>query len=122
MAGRHVGARLVAFNLCMVHKDAIHAQYIGLDYTVALDWHLYHLVFRDVVSWGIAHGYRWYRSSGLNYDPKLHLRMVLDPLDLYVRHRSPIANALMKIALPWIEPTQYDEHLKQFPNYSELRG
>ncbi len=118
---RHNG-RLVAFNLCMVHDDAIYAQYIGLDYTVALDWHLYYCVFRDVVSWAIENGYRWYRSSGLNYDPKLHLRMQLDPLDLYVRHRWVVANEVMKIALPWLEPTQYDENLKKFPNFQELRG
>jgi hypothetical protein len=114
--------RIVAFNLCMVHEDAIYDQYIGLDYTVALDLHLYHYTFRDIMSWAIANGYKWYRSNGLNYDPKLHLRMQLDPLDLYVRHRSPIANAVMKAVLPWLEPTQYDKHLKRFHNYNDLRG
>ncbi len=116
------GGRIVAFNLCMVHGDAIYDQYIGLDYTVALDLHLYHYTFRDIASWAMANGYKWYRSNGLNYDPKLHLRMQLDPLDLYVRHRWSIANAVMKIVLPWLEPTQYDKHLKKFPNYHELRG
>ncbi|MBI4724758.1 MAG: GNAT family N-acetyltransferase [Rhodomicrobium sp.] len=113
--------KIVAFNLCMVHEDAIYDQYIGLDYAVALDLHLYHYTFRDIMNWAIDNGYRWYRSNGLNYDPKLHLRMQLDPLDLYVRHRSPAANAVMKILLPWLEPTQYDKHLKKFPNYHELR-
>lgn len=114
--------RAVAFNLCIVHGDSIYDQYIGLDYDVALDLHLYHYTFRDIVEWAIAHGYKWYRSNGLNYDPKLHLRMQLDPLDLYVRHRSSIANAIMKLVLPWLEPTRYDKHLKRFPNYRELRG
>lgn len=114
--------RIVAFNLCMVHEDSIYDQYIGLDYTVALDLHLYHYTFRDIMSWAIENGYKWYRSNGLNYDPKLHLRMQLDPLDLYVRHRSPVANAVMKVVLPWLEPTQYDKHLKKFHNYADLRG
>ncbi len=114
--------RIVAFNLCMVHDDIIYDQYIGLDYTVALDLHLYHYTFRDIVSWAITNNYRWYRSNGLNYDPKLHLRMNLDPLDIYVRHRSPVANAGIKIVLPWLEPTQYDKHLNKFPNYADLRG
>jgi Acetyltransferase (GNAT) domain len=114
--------RAVAFNLCMVHDDTIYDQYIGLDYTVALDLHLYHYTIRDIMAWAIANGYEWYRSNGLNYDPKLHLRMQLDPLDLYVRHRSRIANAVMKIVLPWLEPTQYDKHLKKFSNYDDLRG
>jgi hypothetical protein len=104
----------------MVHGDAIYAEYIGLDYSVALDLHLYHYVFRDMVSWAIANGYKWFRSSGLNYDPKLHLRHLLDPIDLYVRHTSTPINAVLKHILPSLEPTQYDETLAKFRNYQEL--
>ena len=50
------------------------AEYLGLDYACALDLHLYHYAFRDVVSWAMASGYKSFRSPGLNYDPKLHLR------------------------------------------------
>jgi hypothetical protein len=114
--------RIVAFTLCMIEGDAIHAEYIGLDYSVALDLHLYHYAVRDMISWAMAQGYRCLRSSGLNYDPKLHLRHVLDPTDLYVRHTSLVINAVLKRILPWIEPTRYDPTLKKFPNYRELWG
>src|SRR5262249_43822270 len=100
----------------------IYDQYIGLDYTVALDFHLYHYTIRDIMSWAIGNGFHWYRSNGLNYDPKLHLRMQLDPLDLYVRHRSTALNAVLKLVLPWLEPTRHDKYLKKFPNYHELWG
>jgi GNAT acetyltransferase-like protein len=112
--------RLVAFATCMVHGDAIYAEYIGLDYDVAIDLHLYHYVFRDMVSWAIANGYKSFRSSGLNYDPKLHLRHVLDPIDLYVRHTSAPINAVLKRILPVLEPTRYDQTLAKFRNYKEL--
>jgi hypothetical protein len=112
--------RLVAFTLCMIEGDAMYPEYIGLDYSVALDLHLYHYAVRDMISWAISHGYKWLRSSGLNYDPKLHLRHRLDPTDLYVRHTSTIINAVLKRILPWIEPTRYDPTLKKFPNYHEL--
>jgi hypothetical protein len=104
----------------MVHGDAIYAEYIGLDYNVALDLHLYHYVFRDMVGWAIANGYKWLRGSGLNYDPKLHLRHLLDPIDLYVRHTSTPINAVLKRILPALEPTRYDETLAKFRNYQEL--
>ncbi|MFT4078364.1 GNAT family N-acetyltransferase [Rhodomicrobium sp.] len=116
------GDRIVAFNLCMVHNEAIYDQYIGLDYEVALDLHLYHYTIRDIMSWAMANGYKRYISNGLNYDPKHHLRMQLDPLDLYARHRSPIINAALKVVLPYLEPTKYDPHLKKFANYSDLRA
>ncbi|BAT59713.1 hypothetical protein GJW-30_1_02246 [Variibacter gotjawalensis] len=114
--------KIVAFNLCMVHADAIYDEYIGLDYTVALNLHLYHYTFRDVMNWAIAQGYKRFVSNGLNYDPKLHLRQELAPIDLYVRHTSAIANFGLGIALPLLEPTRYDKTLKKFPNYADLWG
>jgi hypothetical protein len=101
--------RVVAFTLCMLEGDALYAEYIGLDYSVALTLHLYHYAIRDMTSWAISNGYKWFRSSGLNYDPKLHLRHMLDPVDLYIRHISPAANAILKRILPLIEPTRYDQ-------------
>ena len=112
--------RIVGFTLCMIEGDSIYAEYIGLDYSVALDLHLYHYAVRDMMSWAILQGYKWLRSSGLNYDPKLHLRHVLDPTDLYVRHTSVIMNTVLKRILPLIEPTRYDPILRKFPNYREL--
>jgi hypothetical protein len=112
--------RVVAFGQCMVHGDTMFAEYLGLDYSVALKLHLYHYVFRDLVRWGMANGYKWFQSSGLNYDPKLHLRHRLKPVDLYVKHTSVIINRIMRMALPWLEPTRYDKTLKKFPDYCEL--
>lgn len=112
--------RIVAFTLCMLEGDRFYAEYVGLDYNIALDLHLYFHVVRDMTSWAIANGYKWFCSSGLNYDPKLHLRHRLDPVDLYVRHTLPLANVLLKRILPLMEPTRYDATLRKFSNYSEL--
>jgi predicted N-acyltransferase len=115
---RHTKA--VAFGACMVHGDTLFAEYLGLDYSVALELHLYHHVFRDLVRWAIANGCRWFQSTGLNYDPKLHLRHRLKPVDLYVRHTSTIVNVFMGAVLPLLEPTRHDSTLKKFPNYFDL--
>lgn len=112
--------KIVAFGSCLLQGDMIHAEYLGLDYTVALDLHLYHHTFRDLISWAIANGYKWFHSSALNYDPKLHLQYRLDPIDLYVRHTSTICNAVFSRILPWLEPTRYEKTLKEFANYNEL--
>ena len=110
----------MAFALCMIEGDKLYGEYIGLDYNVALDLHLYHYVMRDVISWGIENGFTSLMSSALNYAPKLQMRHVLEPLDLYVRHTSPLVNAILKRILPWLEPTRHDPTLKQFPNYKSL--
>jgi len=112
--------RLVAFGSCLLQGDMIHGEYLGLDYTVALDMHLYHSTFRDLISWAIANGYKRFHSSALNYDPKFHLRYRLDPIDLYVRHTSTFLNAILRHILPCIEPTRFDKTLPLFDNYDEL--
>nr|WP_246728578.1 GNAT family N-acetyltransferase [Microvirga terricola] len=112
--------KVIAFNFCMVQSDTIYSEYIGLDYAVALDLHLYFVVVRDVIAWAIANGYRSYCSSGLNYDPKYHLRHRLDPIDLYVRHTSAVINPILRRLLPWLEPTRNDPLLRRFENFDEM--
>ncbi|MBV9971412.1 MAG: GNAT family N-acetyltransferase [Xanthobacteraceae bacterium] len=112
--------KAIAFSLCMVDGEDIFAEYLGLDYSRALDLHLYHYAFRDVVRWAMANGYKRFRSSGLNYEPKLHLCSELEPLDLYVRHASPLVNKVLARVLPVLEPTHADPILRRFPNYDEI--
>jgi Acetyltransferase (GNAT) domain len=114
--------RAIAFSLCMIHGDTLYDEYLGLDYGVALKLHLYFHSLRDIINWAIAHGLKWYVSSALNYDPKLHLRCELAPLDLYVRHTSRPVNAVMRRVLPLLEPTHSDPVLRRFANYEEVWG
>lgn len=116
----HRGNRLAAFGMFMIQDDQLFSEYIGFDYAVALDLHLYHCITRDMTAWAIERGFKRIRSSGLGYDPKLHYGHRLDPLDLYVRHVSPVLNPVMKLALPWLQPVRYDATLKKFPNYGDL--
>jgi len=112
--------RIVAFAMCMVHKDTIYFEYVGLDYRVAFDAHLYHLVIRDLLDWAMARRLKWCVSTSGNYDPKYHMRFMLDPLDLYVRHTSGLLNAVLKLLLPLAAPVRCLPILKQFPNYADL--
>lgn len=111
---------LVAFALCMVESDQLFYEYVGFDYAVALDLHLYHYVTRDLFNWAVANRYTCIRSTGLNYEPKLRFRHRLDPIDLYVRHTSLLANVVLKRVLPRIVPARYDPVLKKFPDYNAL--
>jgi hypothetical protein len=114
--------RAIAFSMCLVQGDAIYSEYLGLDYAVAYRLHLYYYAFRDTMTWAIQNGYKRFFSTGLNYDPKWHLRFRLYPLDLYVRHTSRLFNGALSRVLPFLEPTRYDKTLRQFPNYNELWG
>ncbi len=114
--------KLIAFSLCMIEGETLYGEYLGLDYSIALKLHLYFTVMRDIISWAIANGFKSIVSTSLGYGPKLQMRHVLEPLDLYIRHASPLMNAVLRRVLPLLEPTRGDETLKSFPNYSDLRA
>ena len=112
--------RIVAFNSCIAHDGVLRDNYVGFDYTVALDYHLYFLSRRDLFSWAIENGYHTYYSAPLNYDPKLHLRQKLSPLDIYARASRNWLNPVLHGVLPLMEPTRYDPLIKRFANADEL--
>jgi len=112
--------KIIAFSVTMIQGDELYDEYLGMDYSIALDLHLYFVTLRDIINWAIAHNIKWYCSSALNYDPKLHLRSRLYPLDLYVTHTNRIVNFFLARFLPLLEPTRNDKTLAQFSNHAEL--
>ena len=112
--------RIIAFNLCLVHDGTLQDLDVGLDYSVALDLHLYFRTWRDVIEWCLRHGVTTYETGPLNYDPKLHFKLTLSPLDLYARHHSALLNPIFKVAIKYLEPTRHDPVLKRFANFVDL--
>ena len=105
--------KAVAFSFCTIWKDSIYDNDIGFDYEVAHELNLYYVSFRDLIEWALAHRLKYYHSAPFNYDPKLHLRLQLVYVDLYVRHASKIINALIKRVAPFFAPAKSDPVLRQ---------
>jgi hypothetical protein len=112
--------RAVAFSSCAGHDGVLRDHYIGLDYAVALEHHLYFVTFRDIVTWALENQYHTYYSAPLNYEPKYHLRHDLVPLDLYVRTSWDFVNPIFRAIVPYLEPTRYDPIIRKFANAHEL--
>ena len=112
--------KIVAFSFCLVCGDAIYDECIGLDYRVALDLHLYFYTLRDIISWSLQQGLKFYYSNPLNYEPKLHLDCELVPLDLYVMHTNALLNPLFRRVIKYLGPTRHDPILRKFPNADQL--
>jgi predicted N-acyltransferase len=112
--------KIVAFSFCLVCDDRIYDECIGLDYSVALDLHLYFYTLRDIISWALEQGLKYYYSNPLNYEPKLHLDCELVPLDLYVMHTNPLLNPIFRRLIKYLGPTRHDPVLHRFPNADQL--
>ncbi len=114
--------RIVAFSLVLVHDGVLYDMDVGMDYSVALDLHLYFVTWRGIIQWCLENGVHTYHTGPLNYDPKLHLRLLLAPQDLYARHASPWINPIFKIAIDYLQPVRHDKTLHRFPNAHEIYG
>jgi len=112
--------KIVAFSFCLVCGDALYDECVGLDYSVALDLHLYFYTLRDIISWALQQRLKYYYSNPLNYEPKLHLDCELVPLDLYVTHTNPLLNPIFRRVLKYLGPTRHDPILQKFPNADQL--
>jgi len=112
--------RIIAFSVCLVHDGVIYDLDLGMDYSVALDLHLYFVTWRDIVQWAIGQGLRMYHTGPLNYDPKLHLKLTLAPQDLYGRHVKGWLNPLFKIAMGFMQPVRHDPIIRRFENAGGL--
>jgi len=114
------GGKIVAFSLCLIYEGAIYDECIWLDYGVALDLHLYFYTLRDIISWSLQQGLKYYYSNPLNYGPKLHLRCELVPLDLYVMHTNTLLNPIFRRMIKYLGPTRHSRFLRRFPNADQL--
>ena len=86
--------RIVAFALCMIEGDAIYGNTSG---STTRSRSSFTSTIMYSATWRPGRSPTEFKSlgtGGLNYDPKLHLKCRLDPLDLYVKHTSPFFNAL----------------------------
>lgn len=110
----------VAFSVCRLRGGELWDEYVGMDYAVALDLHLYFLRARDLIDWCCRSGIRRYCGTSLSYDPKRHLRFRLLPMDLYVHHQSPLVNSLLRRGASWLSPAYRDPVLRLFPNANEV--
>jgi hypothetical protein len=112
--------RIVAFSVCLVHNGTIYDKYIGIDYAIALDAHLYFITLRDTIEWAIQNGLKTYYSAPLNYAPKRHMRQQLVPLDLYACHTTGWINSLFRRVVRVLGPTRHDPILSEFENFKDL--
>ncbi|MBF0331584.1 MAG: GNAT family N-acetyltransferase [Candidatus Omnitrophica bacterium] len=104
--------KLVAFDLCLVSGDQMVDEYIGLDYGVAYQYHLYFDTYRVIIKWCLAHGIRNYEAGALNYEPKKRLDFAFTSQYIYVKHRNPVINILFGLLGCMLKPENFDPVLK----------
>ncbi len=108
-----IDQKLVAFAFCLISGDHFLDYYLGLDYAVAYNYHLYFVRFRDMMKWCLDNGMKTYEMGCTNYDPKKRLGFEFVPLSIYVKFRNKFINRFSKYICDFIEPQKHDPFLSQ---------
>lgn len=107
-----IDGKLVAFAFCLVSGGLFIDYYLGFDYSVAYDYHLYFVRFRGLMEWCIARGIKKYEMGVTTYEPKRRLGFEFVRLFFYIKHRNKLVNPFLKIISCFIKPENFDPVFK----------
>jgi len=108
----YIEKKLVAFNLCLVSKDTMVDEYLGLDYSLAYKYGLYFITFRDILTWCIENGIKKYESGAMAYEAKRRLGHRFIPLYAYAKHLNRAINPFLALLGVILQPRNFDPELK----------
>jgi len=108
-----VDKKLAAFLFCLMSEDLLIDYYVGLDYSIAHEYHLYFVKFRDVLNWCIKHKIKKYEMGITGYEPKRRLGFDFVPLYLYARLRNPVLRPVFKFFCQFLKFENFDPALKK---------
>ena len=113
-----IDKKLVAFTLCLVSGDRLIDYYLGLDYAVAFQYHLYFVRFRDLLKWCLDQKIKKYEMGNTSYEPKRRLGFNFIPLYAYAKCRNPWINPFFKLLCRAVKPGNFEPVLKDMKKTS----
>jgi predicted N-acyltransferase len=105
--------KLVGFGFCLAAGDYFLDYYVGFDYSVAYEYSLFFVRFRDILNWCLTRGFKKYEMGYTSYEPKRRLGFAAVPLFIYIKHRNPWINRIMKPLCRMIRFENFDPSLRQ---------
>ena len=107
-----IDKKIVAFAFCLVSGDYFIDYYLGFDYAVAYDYHLYFVRFRDLMNWCIGNKIKKYEMGATGYEPKRRLGFNFIPLYIYVKHLNKFFNPIFKVICRLLQPADFPAEFK----------
>ena len=104
--------RIVAFAFCLVSAGRMIDYYLGFDYAIAFDRHLYFVRFRDLMQWCIEKKIGFYEMGNTGYEAKRRLGFRFIRLFVYAKHRNIFINPFFHLLCRCLRPENFDETFK----------
>lgn len=101
-----IDKKLVGFQQCLIRGGMLSGEYLGLDYKIAYDYHLYFVLMRETINFCIKNRLSCYDAGALSYDPKKRLDFKFIPQYIYVRHSNRAVNFLFGFVIEILKPRE----------------
>jgi len=92
-----INGKLAAFVFCLILDDVLIDYYLGFDYTLAHEYHLYFLKFKEIFEWGLKNGIKTYEMGQMGYEPKRRLKFNLVAVYSYIKSQNKFLQLFIKI-------------------------
>jgi hypothetical protein len=106
--------QLVAFMLCFKLGEKVINKFIGLDYKVAEETHLYFRLWEAALEWVIAGGATEFQSGQTGYRAKIDIGNTLIPLTNFCKHRNPAVHKIYELVAKSISWSTLDHNLAEY--------
>jgi len=104
--------RIVVFALCFVSAERMIDYYLGFDYALAYDLHLYFTRFRDLMKWCIENKIPVYEMGNTGYEAKRRLGFGFIRLFVYAKHLNKFINPFFHFLCRCLRPENFDVTFK----------
>jgi hypothetical protein len=108
-----VGDELAAFNLLLLGRDTVIDKFLGMRYPLARENNLYVVSWMENVRFCLETGRRRLQSGQTAYSSKLRFGSRLTASSIFVRHRNPVINRLIRLAAPLAAFDRWDPDLRR---------
>lgn len=105
--------KLVAFMLCFQLGEKAINKFIGIDYSVGMQSHLYFQLWEQAVKWACSVGVTSLESGQTAYGAKREVGHQLVPLHCYCQHRNPLLHRVFGAVAKKITWISLDPELEQ---------
>jgi len=106
--GYFLGNTMVGFSSSFLFNSILDANYVGINYEFNQEYAIYQRMLYDYVELAIEKRCSELRFGRTAEEIKSSVGAIPVPMKLFVRHKNPIANRILKAIVSTIKPSQYE--------------
>jgi len=105
-----MNTRPIGFTMLLESGNKLISTYCGLDYTVNRSTYTYFVLFYRSIEEAIVMGKEWLELGVTNYNPKIEVGAIPEPMFIYARSTKPLLNFFLSRALKFMaKPPEYNK-------------